>query len=40
MVTMSVEEVVTKVIQKARILDQSPGGGRTSIAISTEGKDT
>jgi hypothetical protein len=33
---MSIEEAVTRVIQKARILSQSPGGGRTSIAISVK----
>jgi hypothetical protein len=37
---MSVEEAATKVIQKARILSQSPGGGGTSIAISAKRNDT
>jgi hypothetical protein len=37
---MSVEEVITWVIRKARILSQSPGGGRTSIATSAERKGT
>ena len=40
MVTMSVEEVVTRAIQEVRILGQSLGGGRTSIAISAERKGT
>jgi hypothetical protein len=33
---MSVKKTVTRVIRKARILDQSLGGGRTLIAISAE----
>jgi hypothetical protein len=37
---MSVEEAVTTVIRKARILGQSLGEGRTSIAISVETKGT
>jgi hypothetical protein len=37
MVTMSVEEAVTRVIRKARILE-SPGGKRISIVISAERK--
>jgi hypothetical protein len=37
---MSVEEAIIGVIRKARILDRSPGGGRTSIAISAERKGT
>jgi hypothetical protein len=37
---MSVEEAILGVIQKARILSQSPGGGRTSIAIIVERKGT
>ena len=35
-VTMSVEEAVIRVIRKARILGQSPRGGRTSIVISVK----
>jgi hypothetical protein len=34
------EETVTKMIQKARILGQSPKGVRTSIVISVERKGT
>jgi hypothetical protein len=37
---MSVEEAITMVIQKARILSQSSGEGRTSIAISAKRKGT
>jgi hypothetical protein len=37
---MSVEEVITGVIQKARILGQSPRGGKTSIAVSAKRKGT
>jgi hypothetical protein len=33
---MSMKEVAIRGIQKARILDQSLGGGRTSIIISME----
>ena len=33
---MSVEEAVTRVIQKERILGQSPGGERTSTVTSAE----
>jgi hypothetical protein len=36
MVTMSVEEAAKRVIQKARTLGQSLGGGGTSIAISAK----
>jgi hypothetical protein len=37
---MSVEEAITGVIRKARIFCQSPGGGKTSIALSAERKGT
>jgi hypothetical protein len=37
---MNVEEAIIEVIQKAKILGQSPGGGRTSIAISAKRKGT